>query len=131
MQKHPEKLECWVAGCPQTRALRQWVESRRILVGEKVRLTNRITASLKTYFPQVLDWFEDKDTLVFCSCLQQFSSVMDAQAATPEQLTQFFRSHQVGRKSAIARRLQQIQQAGPPLTGDDAIVIPAQALTGA
>jgi transposase len=131
MQKHPEKLNRWVAGCPQTRALRQWVESRRMLVGEKVRLTNRITASLKSYFPQVLDWFEDKDTLVFCSFMEQFPSVIDAQAATPQQLTQFFRSHQAGRKTAIARRIQQIQEAGPPLTRDNAIVIPAQALTGA
>jgi transposase len=129
MQKHPEKLESWVAGCPQTRALRQWVESRRMLVGEKVRLTNRITASLKSYFPQVLDWFEDKDTLVFCAFIEQFPSVTAAQAATPEQLTQFFRSHQAGRKSAIARRIQQIQDAGPPLTRDESIVVPAQALT--
>ena len=129
MRKHPEKLELWVAGCPQTRALRQWVESRRMLVGEKVRLTNRITASLKAYFPQVLDWFEDKDTLVFCAFMEQFPSVSSAQAATPEQLTQFFRAHHAGRKSAINRRIQQIQDAGPPLTRDEAIVVPAQALT--
>jgi transposase len=135
MHKHPEKLQSWVPGCPQTRALRQWVESRRMLVGEKVRLTNRITASVKTYFPQVLDWFDDKDTLVFCSFMEQFPSVIDAQAATPQQLTQFFRSHQAGRKTAdswceaFARRIQQIQEAGPPLTRDDAIVVPAQALT--
>jgi transposase len=131
MQKHPEKLQRWVAGCSQTRALRQWVESRRMLVGEKVRLTNRITASLKAYFPQVLDWFENKDTLVFCSFMEQFPSVIAAQSASPEQLTQFFRSHQAGRKSAIARRIQQIQEAGPPLTRDEAIVVPAQTLTGA
>jgi transposase len=129
MQKHPEKLERWIAGCPQTRSLRQWVESRRMLVGEKVRLTNRIIASLKSYFPQVLDWFEDKDTMVFCAFLEQFPSVSVAQAATPEQLTQFFCSHHAGRKSAIARRIKQIQESGPPLTRDEAIVVPAQALT--
>ena len=129
MRKHPEKLELWVAGCPQTRALRQWVESRRMLVGEKVRLTNRITASLKSYFPQVLDWFDDKDTLVFCAFMEQFPTVTAAQSATPEQLTQFFRAHQAGRKTAIARRIQQIQEAGPPLTRDESIVVPAQALT--
>ena len=131
MQKHPDRLERWVAGCPQTRALRQWVESRRMLVGEKVRLTNRITASLKSYFPQVLDWFEDKDTLVFCEFIEQFSEVQTAQAATPQQLTQFFHAHKVTRKSAINRRIQQIQEAGPPLTTDEAIVVPAQALTQA
>jgi transposase len=129
MQKHSDKLEAWVAGCPQTRALRQWVESRRLLVQEKVRLTNRITASLKSYFPQVLDWFEDKDTSVFCEFLQHFPDVQSAQAATPQQLTQFFRSHQVVRQSAIARRIVQIQDSGPSLTLDSAIVVPAQALT--
>jgi transposase len=129
MQKHGDKLEVWKAGCPKYRALRQWVESRRMLVGEKVRLTNRITASLKSYFPQVLDWFKDKDTLVFCEFLEQFDDVKAAQSATTDELTQFFRTHQVVRRTAIARRLQQIQSAGPPLTEDEAIVIPAKALT--
>ena len=129
MQKHPEKLEVWVPGCPQTRELRQWVESRRMLVSEKVRITNRLTAALKSYFPQVLDWFEDKDTGVFCAFMEQFPSVQAAQAASPETLTAFFQSHHSGRKSAIQRRLQQISEAGPPLTSDAAIVVPAQALT--
>lgn len=129
MQKHGDKLAVWKAGCPHHRALRQWVESRRMLVGEKVRLTNRITASLKSYFPQVLDWFKDKDTRVFCEFIEQFDDVKTAQAATAETLTQFFRDHHAGRRSAIARRLQQIQNAGPPLTEDKAIVEPAKALT--
>ena len=92
-----------------------------MLVGEKVRLTNRITASLKSYFPQVLDWFEDKDTLVFCNFVEQFDDVKAAQAATAEELTQFFQTHQVVRRSTINRRIQQIQDAGPPLTEDEAI----------
>lgn len=129
MQKHSEKLERWVAGCPQTRALRQWVESRRMLVDEKVRLTNRITASLKSYFPQVLDWFEDKDTFVFCEFLEQYADVESAQAATAQQLSEFFQSHQVVRRTAIARRIGQIDAAGPPLSVDPSIVLPAQALT--
>jgi transposase len=128
-QKHSDKLDVWTAGCPKHRALRQWVESRRMWVGEKVRLTNRITASLKSYFPQVLDWFEDKDTVVFCDFLEQFGDVKAAQAATAETLTQFFQRHHVVRHTAIHRRIQQIQDAGPPLTEDDAIVVPAKALT--
>ncbi len=131
MRKHPDKLARWVAGCPQTRALRQWVESRRMLVGEKVRLTHRITAALKSYFPQRLDWFEDKDTLVFCEFMEQFPALSAAQAATPQQLTQFFHAHKVSRKRALKRRIQQSQQAGPPLTRDESLVIPAPALTQA
>jgi transposase len=128
MQKHSEKLDIWTAGCSQHRALRQWVESRRMLVGEKVRITNRITATLKSYFPQVLDWFEDKDTLAFCEFLEQFPNLLAAQAATDGDLGQFFRSHHIIRKATIQRRTQQIQDAGPPLTRDEAITVPAQAL---
>jgi transposase len=61
LQKHSDKIPAWQPESPDIRALRQWVESRRMLVQEKVRLTNRITAALKNYYPQVLDWFEDKD----------------------------------------------------------------------
>lgn len=129
MQRHGDKLDLWVAGCPKHRALRQGVESRRMLVGEKVRLTNRITASLKSYFPQVLDWFEDKHTIAFCEFLEQFPTLQLAQAATPEQLRQFFRNHHIIRKATIQRRTSQIQAAGTPLTQDAAIVVPAQALT--
>ncbi|NJL42670.1 MAG: IS110 family transposase [Cyanobacteria bacterium CRU_2_1] len=131
MQKHEDKLEIWAAGCPNHRALRQWVESRRMLVGEKVRLTNRIAAALKSYFPQVLDWFEDKDTLVFCEFLEQFPDIKASQSATPDVLTQFFHAHHVVRQTAIARRIQQIQDAGPPLTEDVAVVVPFQALVRA
>ncbi len=128
MQKHGEKLDIWTAGCPKHRALRQWVESRRMLVGEKVRLTNRITAALKSYFPQVLDWFEDKDTTAFCEFLERFPNLQAAQAATAHELRQFFRHHHIIRKATIQRRTQQIQDAGPALTKDDAIIVPAQAL---
>jgi transposase len=129
MQRHSDKLDIWVAGCPKHRELRQWVESRRMLVGEKVRLTNRITAALKSYYPQVLDWFEDKHTIAFCEFLEQFPNLESAQAVTSEELKQFFRTHHIIRKATIQRRTQQIQEAGPPLTQDRAIIQPAQALT--
>jgi transposase len=129
MQRHADKLDIWAAGCPKHRALRQWVESRRMLVGEKVRLTNRITAALKSYYPQALDWFEDKHTIAFCEFLEQFPNLESAQAATPETLKHFFRSHHIIRKTTIQRRNSQIQQAGPPLIQDEAIIVPAQALT--
>jgi len=108
------------------RALRQWVESRRMLVGEKVRLTNRMIAALKNYYPQVLDWFEDKDTQVFCALVERYPTLKEAQAATSEELTQFFRSHHVIRRSAITRRIEQIATSGIPLPEDSGIVEPMQ-----
>ena len=93
--KHGDKLPVWKPETAEIRALRQWVESRRMLVGEKVRLTNRIIAALKNYYPQVLNWFEDKDTRVFCEFVKRYPTVTAAQAATAAELTQFFRTHGV------------------------------------
>jgi transposase len=123
--KHDEKLTAWQPESPEIRALRQWTETRRLLVGEKVRLTNRITSTLKTYYPQVLEWFENKDTQVFCAFVERYPSLQQAQAASSEELDTFFTQHQVVRRSARTRRLEQIQQ-GIPLTEDPAVVQPAQ-----
>lgn len=126
LQKHPDKIAPWQPESPQMRALRQWVESRRMLVGEKVRLTNRLTAALKNYYPQVLEWFEDKDTQVFCAFVEHYPELKAAQAATAKELTAFFRSHQVIRRSAITRRLEQIAGSGIALSEDPGIVQPMQ-----
>jgi transposase len=123
--KHDEKLVVWEPESPEIRALRQWVETRRMLVGEKVRLTNRITAALKHYYPQVLNWFEQKDTQVFCEFIERHPTLRLAQAASAEELKQFFKSHRVGRRTTLERRLSQIQQ-GIPLSKDAAIVVPQQ-----
>ncbi len=126
LQKHRDKIPAWQPESGQMRALRQWVESRRMLVGEKVRLTNRLTAALKNYYPQVLDWFEDKDTAVFCAFLERYPTLKEAQAATAQELTQFFRTHHVVRRSAMTRRIAQIAASGIPLTEDPGIVEPMQ-----
>ena len=60
----------------------------------------------------MLDWFEDKDTRVFCNFVERYPNVKAAQAASSEELTQFFRAHGVVRRSAIMRRLEQIANAG-------------------
>jgi transposase len=128
--KHRDKLNAWKPGSAQLRALQQLVENRRMLVAEKVRLTNRITAALKGYYPQVLDWFEDKDTQVFCEFLIGYPSLQTAQAAPKQELEQFFKSHRVVQAKTINRRLEQIEQ-GVVLTEDAGIVEPLQLLVAA
>lgn len=124
LPKHGDKLPVWQPESAKMRALRQWVESRRMLVGEKVRLTNRLTSVLKNDYPQVLDWFEDKDTQVFCEFLERYPTLKAAPAETAEELTQFFQQHRVIRRSAITRRIEQIAASGIALTEDPGIVEP-------
>jgi transposase len=105
------------------RALAQLVEHRRRLVGDKVRITNRLTSALKAYFPQVLQWFQDKDTTIFCDFLTQWPTLKAAQLARRSTLEHFFRTHHVRYTDVIAQRIQAIKSA-TPLTTDEGVIGP-------
>src|SRR5262245_56764952 len=121
--KHRDQLPPLTPQRPPRRALAQLVESRRRLVGDKVRLTHRLTSALKNYFPQVLPWFDDKDTHLLCACLSRWPTLKVAPCARRSSLEPFFRAHHVRQADLIAIRLQAIKQA-TALTTDDGIVTP-------
>jgi transposase len=121
--KHRDKLQPLQPQSPQMRALAQLVEARRRLVGDKVRMTNRLTSALKNYFPHVLRWFEDKDTVLFCDFLSRWPTRKAVQRARRTTLETFFRDHHVRSAEVITQRLQAIK-AATPLTTDEGIVMP-------
>src|ERR1051326_7962387 len=59
VMQHHDRLKPWRPDDEKTRTLQYLVEHRRRLIGDRTRLSNRLTAALKGYFPQVLDWFPD------------------------------------------------------------------------
>ena len=124
---HPEKLTRLNPERGPVRVLQQLVEQRRTLVDDVRRITNRITDALKQYFPQVLDWFEDKDTLVFCDFLTHWPTLKQAQRARKARLSAFFREHNVRYPHVIERRIQAIL-AATALTCDDAVIAPNRLL---
>jgi len=81
--KHNSALKPLVPDNKETRILQRLVEDRRALVADKVRLTNRITAALKSYYPHVLQWFGDIDTKVFCDFIEQWPTLKQAKRARP------------------------------------------------
>jgi len=128
--RHPEKLTRLKPESVAMRSLRCLVEARRTLVEERVRLTNRITAALKSYFPQVLDLFRDKEAPVFADFLERWPTLEHAQRVRPQTLAKFFRAHNVRSQAAIDRRLEAIR-AELPLTNDPAVVAPMRLLVEA
>jgi Transposase len=121
--KHRDKLQPLQPQSPQRRAREPLVASRRRLVGEKVRMTTRLTRALKNSFPHVLRWFEDKETGIFCDFLSRWpplKAVPRARRATREA---FFRAHHVRSAEVLTQRLQAIQ-AATPLTTDEGIMTP-------
>src|SRR3989475_3078650 len=120
---HRDKLQPLTLQSPTMRALEQLVEHRRRVVGDKVRLTNRLTSTLKNYFPQALQWFQDKDTLVFCDFLRRWPTLKAVQLARRSTLETFFREHHVRSADVITQRIDAIK-AATPLTTDEGIIAP-------
>jgi transposase len=121
LRTHRDKLQPLHPQSPTMRALAQLVEHRRRVVGDKVRITNRLTSTLKNYFPQVLQWFQDKDTVIFCDFLSRWPTLKAAQLARRSPLETFFREHHVRSAEVITQRINAIK-AALPLTTDEGII---------
>lgn len=124
---HMDKLTPLEPESPEVRILAQLVENRRKLVQDRVRLTNRITATLKNYYPQVIEWFKEKDTSAFCDFVIKWPTLATVQCARPSTLTRFFHAHHVRRNALIEKRIESIKSAHP-LTEDEGVIMPNQLL---
>src|SRR5262249_10429683 len=102
---HRDKLQALQPQSPPMRALAQLVEHRRRVVGDKVRLTHRLTRTLKNSFPHVLPWFQDKDTHIFCDFLSRWPTLKAAQLARRSTLETFFHDHHVRVGDRLTKRV--------------------------
>ena len=127
VMRHPDQFPAWEPESPDIRALAQLVEMRRTLVADRVRCTNRLTAALKLYYPQALDWFEDKDTMLFCNFIERWPTLDAAQRARESTLRTFFSRHNARSRALIDRRIAGIQSA-IPLTLDTGVIAPNRLL---
>jgi transposase len=121
--KHRSALKPLLPDNEETRILQRMVEDRRALVADKVRLTNRITAALKSYYPQVLLWFDDIDTKIFCDFIERWPTLKQAKRVRRLTLSKFFKTHRCVRPAVIEMRTKAIKSA-LPLTEDDGVIVP-------
>jgi len=125
--RHRDKLQVLKPQSAAMRALTTLVEQRRNLIGDKTRITNRLCSTLKEYFPQALDWFEDRDTALFCDFLQRWPSLKHVKRARQATLRSFFCEHNMRRTELIEERIRGIRSARA-LTEDVAVIGPHQLL---
>jgi transposase len=118
---HRQHLRAWQPDPEQTRALRLLVEHRRRVVGDRTRISNRMTALLKCYFPQVLEWFPDIRTEMVCDFLLRWPSLDALRRVRRETLLKFFRQHNSVRPATLEKRINSITEARP-LTTDGAVI---------
>jgi transposase len=123
LRTHRDTLQPLRPQSPTLRALAPLVAHRRRVVGDNVRLTNRLTRTLKNSFPHVLHGFQDKDPVIFCAFLRRWPTRKAAQRARRATLDTFFRAQHVRSAEVIAQRLQAIK-AATPRTTDDGVSAP-------
>jgi transposase len=118
---HRDKLRRLNPDTPETRTLQFLVEERRKFVHEKTRYSNRLTAHLKMYFPQVLDWFDEVGSNIVAEFLERWPSLEKLQRARPATIERFFIDHNSRDPDRIKERLDRIRKAVPATT--DAAVV--------
>jgi len=124
--RHREKLRQLQPDTPETRTLPFLVEERRKLVHEKSRYSNRLTAHLKLYFPQVLDWFAEVSSEIAGDFLERWPTLERLQRARSATLRRFLIAHNSRDPQKIEARLEQIRRA-VPATLDVAVVTASSA----
>ena len=121
--RHPEHFKVLKPQSVEMRALTTLVEQRRRLVGERIRITNRLRSALKQYYPQALEWFDRIDTPLFCAFVKRWPTLMQAKRARASTLKRFFHEHHLYREGVVESRRQAIHAASP-LTSDEAVIVP-------
>jgi transposase len=109
---HHQKLKPWQPDDAQTRRLQQLVRHRRAVVNERTRLTNRLKALLKQYFPQALELCgEDLWRPLATAFLLKWPTLQRLQKTKPEKLKTFYYLHGSRSQKLIAQRLELIEKA--------------------
>ena len=121
--RHPERFAPLQPQSVPMRTLLSLIEHRRELVDDKTRLTNRLANTLKQYYPQALEWFDQRDTILFCDFLTRWPTLAQVKRARQASLKAFFHAHNTRRPEVIDARLESIK-AAVPLTEDPGVIVP-------
>jgi transposase len=119
---HRHHLRIWTPDDALTRSIQLLSEDRRRVVDERTALTNQLTAGLKTYFPQALDWFGDLHTVRACAFLQHWPSLQQLKQASPSSLRKFYKAQGYRGDDKLEQLLANIKKA-QPLTQDSAVLL--------
>jgi hypothetical protein len=87
-----------------------------------------LTDNLKQYYPQALDWFEQRDTVLFCDFLGRWPTLTQVKRARQTSVKDFFHAHNGRRPQVINARLDAIKAANS-LTDVPGVIMPCKLRT--
>jgi transposase len=122
LMRHRERLRVWTPDDELTRSIQLLTEDRRGLVDERTALTNQLTAALKSYFPQALEWVGDLHTSRACAFLQRWPSLQQFKQASSSSVRKFYRDQRYRGEDKLQLWLSNCKTA-QPLTQDSAVVL--------
>jgi transposase len=119
---HRRHLRVWTPDDALTRSIQLLTEDRRRVVDERTALTNQLTAALKMYFPQALEWFGELHALRACAFLQRWPTLQQLKQATPSSIRKFYKDQGYRGDEKREQLLANIKKA-QPLTQDSAVLL--------
>src|SRR6185295_6657224 len=122
LMTHRHHLRLWVPDDVLTRSIQLLTEDRRHLVDERTALTNQLTAALKMYFPQALEWFGDLHTGRACAFLQRWPSLQQLKRATRSAIRKFYQAQGYRGEDKREQLIVNIEKA-QSLTEDAAVLL--------
>ncbi len=123
LTRHPERFAPLKPQSVEKSTLMTLVEHRYKVLCDQRRIVNRVNHALKCYYPQVLEWFRQHNTIVFCDFVAQWPTLQQVKRARRTRLERFFKAHKVQFVQVIAARIEAIKSA-VPLTDDAAVIEP-------
>lgn len=122
LMKHRDKMKMWKPDDEQTRMLTMLNEERRKHVDLRSKLTLRLQAVLKSYFPQALDLLAGNvASELACAFLQRWPTLEALKRAKLQTIRSMYYAHNYRHGDLIESNLAKIKTA-TPLTRDNAIV---------
>ena len=119
---HRRHLRVWTPDDALTRSIQLLTEDRRRVVDERTALTNQLTAALKTYFPQALNWFGDLHTPRACAFLHRWPTLQQFKQASPSSIRKFYKAQGYRGDDKREQLIANIKKA-QPLTQDSAVLL--------
>lgn len=90
--KHLSRLRLWTPDDEMTRELRVLSEHRRTLVDQRTAAAHALAATLRSFFPQMLQWFGAEASPSMLDFLKRWPTLEDARTATSADIEALLRS---------------------------------------
>ncbi|TDN50210.1 transposase [Buttiauxella sp. JUb87] len=121
MLRYPQKIKAIEPDNADIRLLQQLVMQRRQLDEDKRRFVNRIINTLKQYYPQPLEWFSHRGSVLLCELIIRWTSLQQLKRAWSDTIRNFL-NVKGGRAMALTeQRVASIDNA-LPLTTDPSVI---------